>query len=660
MDNEGLRGIKKHTQLVPSSDVGRYLDPEKLQENNKPLILGDVGPHFHAAASLYPTTPEDGSSTNILVWPKEIDPQNPLGIESIAPDDMWSLSEYALGILDTYPDSAVTYGISEDPRGITGQTRKALGTSIQAFHLHNYIDVRKDLKPPESKGIYRSIREPFPQFIASAFKQYLDQNGLNLEGFRTVAPRERNDVLDPYINVGGIVYSSTDGTHGSLRTAHFADAMSSIHQTYYQFHEDVMRIFFSNYDAVRDSKWSVPYTSRGQEEIVRAIESSQFITDGNLANFLIRVAGRVARSDDDALASDLKIFRSPTYSVGAVKNKDDTLCLAVNPHFYAQRAGGLQTLGIEVAERIRHEDKSPYEVIAKRTERARIADNRIRAEMKAQSVEAVSSAEHDYILLDGDSINILNNISARFDDETEQIITEEVERIIAAKKAALPEGTAFYNGPAFFPHVVRKDRSGQFTIEGANYPTEGYFRHVALRDSEMIQDKLQRRGITARAGLAVSILVEVEFENGDKKIVLTKSAPTEYAPDGTAQMPGGSYQHKSHTVHLADPVLLAQQELVEEMSLYADVTNIKPLAYLTGTGKTNPTLIYKTVLDEKQYNQMVTENSEDEHGHIDNDKAHEFVLVDVASDIPESITKGAASVLEVYKEVREKSARERT
>ncbi len=657
-----MHGIKKHTHLVPSSDVGRYLSPEQLAENNKPLILGDVGPHFYAAASLYPTTPEEGSSTNILVWPKEMDPENPIGLEDVSHDDMWSLSEYALGILDVYPDSAVTYGISEDPRGITGQTRKALGTSIQAFHLHNYIDVRKDLQPPQSKGIYRSIREPFPQFIASAFKQFLDQNGVTLEGFRTVESREKNSVLDPYVNVGGIVYSSTDTQPGPLRTAHFADAMSLIHTTYYGFHDEVMRIFFSNYDAVRESKWSLPYDPREQADIVRAIENSQFITDGNLANFLIKASGRVVKSDSDALSSDLKIFRSPTYSVGAVKNADGVLCLAVNPHFYAQRAGGLQTLGIEVAERIRHEDKDPYEVIRQRTDRAKNADLHIRESLKSATLEAVSSEESNYVPLEGHPIQILNNISAQFDEETEQLISEEMEKIIAAKKGSLPEGTAFYNGPAFFPHVIRKDETGQFLIEGSNYSSEGYFRHVALRDSEAIHRGLTERGITARAGLAVSILVEVQFDNGDRKIVLTKSAPTEYAPQGAAQMPGGSYQQKSDRIHLPDPVLLAQQELVEEMGLYTDVTSIQPLAYLTGAGKTNPTLIYKTVLDETQYNQMANNIEADmEHAHIDNDKAHEFVLIDIEDITAEVMTNGARRVIEVVEDIRKtESARERT
>lgn len=655
-------GIKKHTHLVPSSDVGLYLNPEKLEENNKPLILGDVGPHFYAAASLYPTTPEEGSSTNILVWPKIIDAEKPQGLEDIPHDDMWALSEYALELLDVYPDSAVTYGISEDPRGITGHTRKALGTSVQAFHLHNYIDVRKDLQPPQSKGIYRSIREPFPQFIASAFNQYLGQNAMHLEGFRKIEPREKNSVLDPYVNVGGIVYSSTDMEPGSLRTAHFADAMSSMHQTYYGFHEEVMRMFFSNYDEVRDSKWSTPYRSRGQAEIVQAIENNQFITDGNLVNFLIKASGRVAKSDDETLSPDLKIFRSPTYSVGAVKNKDGTLCLAVNPHFYAQRAGGLQTLGIEVAERIRHDNMDPYEVINKRTERARDADRQIREAIKKHESEAVSSTDHEYVRLEGHSIQVLNNISATFDSETEEMIAEEVEKIVTAKKVSLPEGTAFYNGPAFFPHVVRKDGNGQFLIDGANYPEEGYFRHVALRDSEKIHQELERRGITARAGLAVSVLVEAVFDNGDRKIILTKSAPTEYAPDGVAQMPGGSYQQKSDKVHLPDPVLLAQQELVEEMGLYSDVTNLEPLAYLTGAGKTNPTLIYKTVIDETQYHEMINNIEADiEHVHVDNDKAHEFVLIDIEEELPEKITNGARRVLEVAGNIRKKeSARERT
>ena len=51
--------------------------------------------------------------------------------------------------------------------------------------------------------------------------------------------------------------------------------------------------------------------------------------------------------------------------------------MAVNPHFYAQRAGGLQTLGVEVPERIRLLEKSPYDVIIERTQRARLAHKKI-------------------------------------------------------------------------------------------------------------------------------------------------------------------------------------------------------------------------------------------------------------------------------------------
>ncbi len=662
MDHESVASLKSKIGVLPPSEVGRYLSPDQLTENNKPLILGDIGSHFYAAASLYPTTPEEGQSTNILVWPKEHDPQHPLQLDDISNEDLWNLSEYSLKLLELYPDSAVTIGISADQRGITGQTRKALGTSIPTFHFHNYVNIGKDIVQSETKNIYRSLREPFPHYVAQLFQQFLQHKGVQFEGFSMLDSENKNKLLDPYVNIGGVVLTEEILPVENVNIAYLADTLSQTHKAYTVFHESLMDTFFANYNDVKSSDWKTPYIPRDLQDIYSRLQDHSFITDGNLVQFLMKAANRIVQSDNDSISADLKLFRSPTYSVGIVKNAQGNLCIAINPHFYAQRAGGLQTVGIEVGERHRHEDQEPYDLIQKRTERAKDADQSIREAIQKHNTEIITVDRNEIIPLEDKQVYILNITSPTFDSETEQVINQEVDRIVADKKAHLPEHTAFYNGPAFFPHRIRKDNSGQFYIEGANYKEEGYFRHVALRDSEHIHTELQRKGITAYAGLAVSVLVEVEFKDGTKKVILTKSAPTEYAPSGTAQMPGGSYQQKSNNLSLPNPSLLAQQELIEEMRLYIDTEQIHPFAYITGTGKTNPTLIYKTTLTEDQYTEL-SQRDRDTHDqmHIDNDLAHEFVLYSSEDEIPENSTNGAKAVLQVYNHMRQEiSAEERT
>lgn len=643
------RTSSSRIKVLPPSIVGHYLKPEELDLNNRPLILGDVGPNFYAAASLYPTTPEIGKSTNIMVWPKEKSPeQKVVHLKDIKASDLWHLSQYALGILDQYPDSAVTYGISEDPRGITGTTRKALGTSIETFHLHNYVNISSDLIPSPEKRIFHSLREPFPEYLAILFRDFIKARIQHTEIFKLSDQALINDILDPYINIGGIVLADEGSDKDYKKVAELADLMRDIDVLYDAFHHQIMDIFFKNYQEVKESKWQERYEARDIDDIQKRLMSNSITDNSTVLRFLQRATPRIIKSDDDSLPPELKIFRSPTYSVGIVKNRHGQMCVAVNPHFYAQRAGGLQTLGIEVQERIRVNEKSPYDMISDRTARAKEADKKIRIQITDR--EYTVDKSHEIIPLeDAESVSVLNNRPPTFDPESEYIINKATIQEISNKLRTLPSGAAFYNGPAFFPHRIRLDKNN-FYIEGANWPKDGYFRHVTIRGSRQLQEALRVKGLDIQAGLAVSILVEVETDDGMKKVLLTQSQPTEYAPNGIFQMPGGSYQYETTNLKMPEPIETAQLELAEELGVVVSPTKLKPLLYLSPPTAQNPTLVYRLSVSQAEYNNLFKyeiTSLDKTHIYRDNDRVMNLRLVDPNS-LDVECTPGASAVLNAY------------
>lgn len=142
--------VGDHTQVLDTRDHNLY--PDVVYTNNEPLTLGTIGSngsdHFVVTASLFPTTNEDDpTATNILVWP--FDRSKFTTIDDLSTEALSDFSKYSILLLQQIPGSVVTYGISSDQRGITGTTRKALGTSAKNFHAHNYVSIENSLQTPE-------------------------------------------------------------------------------------------------------------------------------------------------------------------------------------------------------------------------------------------------------------------------------------------------------------------------------------------------------------------------------------------------------------------------------------------------------------------------------------------------------------------------------
>lgn len=366
--------VGDHTQVRDDRDHNVY--PEVIYINNEPLILGVIGDHLIATASLFPTTTEeDADSTNILVFPA--DRSKFTTIDDLSPEVLIDFSKYSILLLEQIPGSVVTYGISSDDRGITGTTRKALGTSARNFHAHNYVSIESSLQTPESNKIFRSIREPFSHFLEDVFYSYLHTQVQVSSPLRLVRNEEKNELIAPYYNHGGVVFEIA-GESLLERTEKFSIAMRLIHKYCTEFHVRSLSTFFDNFEFVQESDWKQELQGMSAQKIVKKIQENFSFLTVEQRNFLYRLGLKIARSDTSSLSADLKIFRSPTYSVGIIK-KNGKIYFAVNPHFYAQRAGGLQTLGVEVPERIRLPE-SPYNVIEKRTAKAKRAHELVMGE----------------------------------------------------------------------------------------------------------------------------------------------------------------------------------------------------------------------------------------------------------------------------------------
>ncbi len=148
--------------------------------------------------------------------------------------------------------------------------------------------------------------------------------------------------------------------------------MLELDSCYTSFHKLVMQLFFSNYSDVSQSDWQKEYKPRETHVAQQAIEEQNFLPESTKM-LLKRAAKRIQLSDNDKLPQALKVFRSPTYSVGIIPvptNKKDQIAVVVNPHFYSMRSGGLQTLGVEVPERVRLTGVHPLDTIKQRQRRA--------------------------------------------------------------------------------------------------------------------------------------------------------------------------------------------------------------------------------------------------------------------------------------------------
>lgn len=363
--------VGDHTQVPDRRDHNIY--PEVIYTNNVPLELGmfgsKSGEEFLVTASLFPTTAEDDPvATNILIWPVKKDSFTE--ISDLSDQDLRYFAQYSLALLQTVPGSVVTYGISSDERGITGTTRKALGSSARNFHAQCYIGIEQSLQIPDSKKVYRSIREPFSQFLETIFIKFI-QTQVGSEGsFKLLSNEEKNKFIAPYHNYGGVVLEiDAVSTANKKTTDHLAAAIKQIHVFCESFHDTCMGTFFLNYDDVRQSEWRTHLVGHSNMMQRENISNNFYFLSKAEQSLLCKFGKRISRSDSESLSAELKIFRSPTYSVGIIL-RNDKLYIAVNPHFYSQRAGGLQALGVEVPERIRLKE-SPYTVVKKRTARAR-------------------------------------------------------------------------------------------------------------------------------------------------------------------------------------------------------------------------------------------------------------------------------------------------
>lgn len=181
---------------------------------------------------------------------------------------------------------------------------------------------------------------------------------------------EKNELITPYHNFGGVVFEIA-GKSLAEKTEQFTATMRLIHKYCTEFHVTSLKTFFDNFDLVQESEWKQELQGLSTQKIVEKIQTNFSFLTHEQRNFLYRLGLKIARSDKLTLSADLKIFRSPTYSVGIIE-RNEKIYFVVNPHFYAQRAGGLQTLGVEVPERIRLSE-SPYSLIEKRTQRAQHA-----------------------------------------------------------------------------------------------------------------------------------------------------------------------------------------------------------------------------------------------------------------------------------------------
>ncbi len=179
--------------------------PQNLKKNNEAITLGTLGNEaWLVTGSLYPTAPEEGSSTNILVWPNKWDSHIPLSEISLS--DLVAANIYNTKLLKLIPGSVVTYSISSDSRGITGETRKALGSSIRTFHFHTYVDVEGSLINTSDEGTYKSLREPFSNELAQITQKYFQENMNIPSEVELVDQKDIAATIFPYANRGGVVF----------------------------------------------------------------------------------------------------------------------------------------------------------------------------------------------------------------------------------------------------------------------------------------------------------------------------------------------------------------------------------------------------------------------------------------------------------------------
>ncbi|MFZ1720894.1 MAG: hypothetical protein WAU07_00120 [Microgenomates group bacterium] len=377
--------------VLPPSEVGdiRLLRDisvlENLRLNNKPVILGEIGDgKWLVTGSLFPTVPEkilqNGSdsppslATNNLVWVNEW--QKEVELCELSVEDLLPAITYILNLIEAVPGSVATYAISNDPRGVTGTTRKALGTSVSHFHFHNFLGIKELITESKSSMPFRSFREPFYENFSEVMHAFMAQQVFS-ESIMLLSPEEKNCALEPYINFGGIAFKITE-THEEISQV-LSSLLLQLDNISRQFHQQFMSYFFSNYLEVKNSNWNMSYQARNIKDAIDTISFQNWIPRSSL-QLLLKAAPRISRSDQECLSPDAKIFRSPTYSVGILPsshNKENTLYLVFNPHLYAMRAGGLQTIGIEFPERIRHPHVHPVELISERQKRAELVHSKV-------------------------------------------------------------------------------------------------------------------------------------------------------------------------------------------------------------------------------------------------------------------------------------------
>lgn len=309
--------IRVPPMTIPPADLTSSAEGNWQVFENEKSILGQIGEtHWYGVFTLAQAVNDPG--VHFVLAPRE---NEYCPITKISTEDLAIGTEFVRQFLLTRDIAIAGINTSEDT-----PDRRPVPQRWPNLHIHliehpNLLSLEKTPAPSPRN------REPFllDDILSEIFNQDLSING--------IIPINKARAVE-------LVGSTADSIRGAslfsvdlakVEGPDLAHSFKLLNQRYRALHAQVFGAIASNYHQVVESKWTQPYSLRGDDDVSKRV-SNLGLTDQCRKN-LLRLVEQLR--PDEEVDKSLRTYRSPAYSIFLFTNHGSTI-MAFHPHIFRQ------------------------------------------------------------------------------------------------------------------------------------------------------------------------------------------------------------------------------------------------------------------------------------------------------------------------------------